>query len=268
MGVCGVCGVCAVRIVVRGAVFLLSLWCSPLRCCGAVLCPLCAVCLPCSLPCACPLLGCWLPLVFFVASLLFTALYPFLYSPFSLACTFSLLPPWCVSLSLSSPARLSLSLGPVRQREDGGMWAFGGWVWPPCDVGSTFLAAACSVARHITYLSSHLCLHVCARSSPFAPCHGVLMSLFPYPYLFVCCLSWRRCTPYAKGGVGGGPPSHSSPAPWLVPPLCWSRLFARVGGAWCVLYLHLHHGLVRADTSSFCSFRSLLLSCAERGTTW
>ena len=30
------------------------------------------------------------------------------------------------------------------------MWAFGGWVRTPC-----------SVARHITYLSSHLCLHVC-----------------------------------------------------------------------------------------------------------
>ena len=192
--VCAVC-VVSVRVVVRGAAFLLSLWCSPLRCCGAVLCPPCTVCLPCSLPCARPLLGCWLPLVSFVASSLFTALYPFLYSPFSLVCTFSLPWPWCVSLSLSSPARLSLSLGPVRQREDGGMWALNGWVRPPCDVGTTFVAAACSVARHITYLSSHLCLHVCARSSPFAPYHGVLMSHFPYPYLFVCCLSWRRCTP-------------------------------------------------------------------------
>ena len=36
VGVCCVCGVCAVRVVVRGAAFLLSLWCSPLRCFGAV----------------------------------------------------------------------------------------------------------------------------------------------------------------------------------------------------------------------------------------
>ena len=72
VGVCGVCGVCAVRVVVRDAAFLLSLWCSPLRCFGAVWCPPCAVCLPCSLLCARPLLGCWLPLVSFVASSLFT----------------------------------------------------------------------------------------------------------------------------------------------------------------------------------------------------
>ena len=36
--------------------------------CGVVF----AVCLPCPLPCARPLLGCWLPPVSFVASLLFT----------------------------------------------------------------------------------------------------------------------------------------------------------------------------------------------------
>ena len=71
VGVCGVCGVCAVRVVVRGAAFRLSLWCSPLRCFGAVLCPPCAVCLQCSLPCARPLLGCWLPPVSFVASSIF-----------------------------------------------------------------------------------------------------------------------------------------------------------------------------------------------------
>ena len=75
----------------------------------------------------------------------------------------------------------------------------------------------CSVAQHITYLSSHLCLRVCARSSPFAPYHGVLTSLSPYPYLFVCCLSWRRCTPYAKRGVGGGLLSYSSPCPLVCP---------------------------------------------------
>ena len=41
---------------------------SPVSRCGVVL----AVCLPCPLPCARPLLGCWLPPVSFVASLLFT----------------------------------------------------------------------------------------------------------------------------------------------------------------------------------------------------
>ena len=41
---------------------------SPVLRCGVVL----AVCLPCPLPCARPLLGCWLPPVSFVASLLFT----------------------------------------------------------------------------------------------------------------------------------------------------------------------------------------------------
>ena len=29
--------------------------------------------------------------------------------------------------------------------------------------------------RRITYVSSHLCLRVCTRSSPFAPYHGVLV---------------------------------------------------------------------------------------------
>ena len=66
--VCGVCGVCAVRVVVRGAAFLLSIWCSSLPCFGAVWCPPCAVCLPFPLPCARLLLGCWLPFVSFVAS--------------------------------------------------------------------------------------------------------------------------------------------------------------------------------------------------------
>ena len=41
---------------------------SPVLCCGVVL----AVCLPCLLPCARPLLGCWLPSVSFVVSSLFT----------------------------------------------------------------------------------------------------------------------------------------------------------------------------------------------------
>ena len=91
------------------------------------------------------------------------------------------------------------------------MWPFGGSLRSLCNVGTTFVAAACSIARHIAYLSSHLCLLLCVRPSPFAPYHGVLMSLSPYRYLFVCCLSWRRCTPYVKRGVGRGLPSYSSP---------------------------------------------------------
>ena len=83
------------------------------------------------------------------------------------------------------------------------MWVFGGSVRSSCNVGTMFVAAACFVARRITYLSFHLCLSVCALSSPFAPDHGVPVSFSPYPYLFVCCLSWRRCTPYARGGVRG-----------------------------------------------------------------
>ena len=80
-----------------------------------------------------------------------------------------------------------------------------------------------------TYLSSHLCLRVCARSSPFAPYHGVLMSLSPYPYLFVCCLSWRRCTPYAKGVCEGRGPSFYSPCSLVGPtPL----LVSVVGAGW------------------------------------
>ena len=64
--------------------------------------------------------------------------------------------------------------------------------------------------RCVTYLSAHLCLRVCARSSTFAPYHGVLM--FLSLYLFVCCLLWRQCTPYANGACeGGDPPSDSSP---------------------------------------------------------
>ena len=42
-------------------------------------------------------------------------------------------------------------------------------------VGTMFVAAALSIAPRITYLSSHLCLRVCALSSPFVPYHGVLV---------------------------------------------------------------------------------------------
>ena len=114
VGVCGVCGVCAVRVVVRGAAFLLSLWCSPLRCSGAVLCSPCACRAP--FPARVPCSAAGYPL--FLSWLRCSLPFPL---PFPLACTFSLPPLWCVSRSFSLPARRSLSLGPVRQRNDGGM---------------------------------------------------------------------------------------------------------------------------------------------------
>ena len=101
------------------------------------------------------------------------------------------------------------------------MWAFGGSVRSSCNVGTTFVAAL----RRITYLPSHLCLRVCARSSPVAPYDGVLMSLSPYPHLFVCCLSWRRCTPYARRGVRGLGPSFLLLS--LLP--AWSNTFVGLG---------------------------------------
>ena len=126
----------------------------------------------------------------------FVDLFPFLCSPFSLACTFSLRPPCCVSPSFSSPA-FSL-VAPCETKGRVGVCGPSS-----CIVGTTFVAAL----RRITYLSLHLCLCVCARSSPFLPYHGVLMSLFPYPHPFVCCLSWCRSTPYAKRDVRGWGPS-------------------------------------------------------------
>ena len=147
----------------------------------------------------------------------FVALFPFLCSPFSLACTFSLPPPWCVPLCFSSPA---FSL--VAPCEGKGMVGVCGP--SSCIVNTTFVAAS----RRITYLPSHLCLQVCARSSPFVPYHGVLMSFFPYPPPFVCCLSWCRCTLYAKETcVGGGPLSYSSPCSLVGP----TPSLVSVGGA-------------------------------------
>ena len=139
LATCCACGCGCVRCVwclcgaCRGA------WCclspvplvppSPVLRCGVVL----AVCLPCPLPCARPLLGCWIPPVSFLASWLFTlsstlrwlALLPGMHfftasalvcvSVFFLACF----------LGPGSGPLLSLLLGPVRQGEDGGVWAFG-----------------------------------------------------------------------------------------------------------------------------------------------
>ena len=104
LGVCGVCGVCAVRVMVRGAALLLSLWCSPLRCPGAVLCSPCVCRAP--FPARAPCLAAGYPL--FLSWLCCSLPFPL---PFSLACTFSLAPLWCVSRSFSLLARRSLSLG-------------------------------------------------------------------------------------------------------------------------------------------------------------
>ena len=122
------CGAC------RGA------WCclSPvplvpsLRCLVAVLCSPCACRAP--FPARVPCSAAWFPL--FLPWLRRPLPFPLLSvgSPSSLACPFSLPPPWCMSRSFSLPARLSLLLGPVRQRKDGGMWAFGGLVRSPCNI--------------------------------------------------------------------------------------------------------------------------------------
>ena len=94
---CGACGGARCRFSLVPLVLP-----SPVLRCGVVL----AVCLPSPPPCARPLLGCWLPPVSFVASLLF--IFPL---PFYLACTFSLPPLWCVFRSFSLLACCSLSLG-------------------------------------------------------------------------------------------------------------------------------------------------------------
>ena len=100
LGVCGVCGVCAVRVVVRGAALSLVLRCSPLRCLGAVLCSPCARRVPSSVCAPCSFAG--YPL--FLSRLRCSLPFPLL---LSLACTFSLPPLCCVSLSFSLSARAS-----------------------------------------------------------------------------------------------------------------------------------------------------------------
>ena len=101
------------------------------------------------------------------------------------------------------------------------MCAFGGLVRSSCNVGTMFIAATCLVARRITYLSLHLCLRVCARSSPCAPYHGVVMCLpvpIPFRVLLVVAPLYSVCK---RACEGGGPPSYSpcslvGPTPLLV----------------------------------------------------
>ena len=100
LGVCGVCGACAVRVVVRGAALSLVPRCSPLRCLGAVLCSPCARRVPSSVCAPCSFAG--FPL--FLSRLRCSLPFPL---PLSLACTFSLPPLCCVSLSFFLSARAS-----------------------------------------------------------------------------------------------------------------------------------------------------------------
>ena len=131
VGVCGVCGDCAVRAVVRGVALCLSLWCPPVRCFVAVLCSPCACRAPFAARVPCWAAGYLLFLSWFRRSLPFPL--RSVGSPFSLACTFPLPPPWCVSRSFSLPAFLvpvpgSSSFSPVGSCETGeGMGCVGLW---------------------------------------------------------------------------------------------------------------------------------------------
>ena len=110
VGVCGVCGACAVRAVVLGVAHRLSLWCPPLWCFVAVLCSPCAcrAPLPARIPCSS---ADYLPFLLWLRGCLPFPL-PSIGSPSSLACTFSLPPPWCVSRSFPLPASFAPVLGP------------------------------------------------------------------------------------------------------------------------------------------------------------
>ena len=60
----------------------------------------------------------------------------------------------------------------------------------------------CDVAAY--NIPAFALVSTCVRTLlPLVPYHGLLMSLFPYRHPFVCCLSWCRCTPYAKKDVRG-----------------------------------------------------------------
>ena len=175
-----VCGVRAVRVVVRGAALLLSLWCSPLRCLGAVF--VLAVCLPCPLPCARPLLGCWLPPVSFVASLLFTPsstllpgthFFPALSQRLRFGACLGLLPCRLVVLS-----HWAFSSGPAKRKD-----AHGRAVAGVLSRHGTLLLPSCGgVICHLLMLRS------CAPLSYFLPCcacYGVFyrasFDVGPYP---------------------------------------------------------------------------------------
>ena len=124
VGVCGVCGACAVRAVVLGVALRLSLWCPPLWCFVAALCSPCACCAPSPARVPCSSAG-YLP---FLSGLRRSLPFPLpsVGSPSSLACTFSLPPPWCVSRSFPLPASLAPVLGPSSFSPVGSYEAEGG----------------------------------------------------------------------------------------------------------------------------------------------
>ena len=184
-GVCAVCGVCAVRAVVCGAALRLSLWCPPLRYFVAVLCSPCACRAPFAARVPCSAAGYPLCLSWFPRSLPFPILS--VGSPFSLACTFFLLPPSCVSRSFSLPASLvpvpgSSSFSPVWSCETGEGWGCVGLrAAARYGYNVTYLrlslyayvgviTVAFSVAWRVTYLCLHFCLHALHPS-----CHTMVL---------------------------------------------------------------------------------------------
>ena len=122
--VCGVCGACAMRAVVLGVALRLSLWCPPPWCFNAVLCSPCACRAPFPARVPCSSAG-YLPFLSWLRGCLPFPL-PSVGSPSSLVCTFSLLPPWCVSRSFPLPASLAPVLGPSSSSPVGSCETEGG----------------------------------------------------------------------------------------------------------------------------------------------
>ena len=240
VAVCSVCGVCAVRAVVRGAVLCLSPWCPPLRCLVAVLCSSCAC--PAPFPARVPRLsaGYLLSLSWFRRSLPFPLLS--VWPPSSLACTFSLPPPWCLSRSISLPASLvsvpgSSSFCPARSCETGdglgcGLLGSGTALSGRVGVGSalhtslvTFvrcLSRLCAAVWHVTYLHLSLLTHVlscfacCGGGTPVVPSYHV-----------ACPWRWRSCLACGVLLVRAGPSFPVCAACWggCGSPVCvWAYL--------------------------------------------
>ena len=190
VGVCGVCGACAVfvcsrlrcsavRAVVRGAVLRLLL-CAPLS--GALL-----------WCCACRVHAVTLSprasLTRLLATLLFFSLlrrsFPFpllpVGPPASLACTFPLPPPWCLSLSFSLPTSLvpllrSTSFCPAGscETEEGCGCGLSG----SCTVRYAGNGTRCHLLQAFggEHGSEHLFGYLCSLSFPFV-CRGVACNI-------------------------------------------------------------------------------------------
>ena len=150
LGVCGVCGVCAMRVVVRGAALLLSLWCSPLRCLGAVLRSPCACRAPFPVRAPCSAAGYPLFLYWLRCSLPF--LYPSpwhaLFPCLRFGACLGLFP--CRLIVLS---RWAFSFEPAKRKDANGRAAAGHFVAPwhlvSAILGRSFSPAA---VRYVTCL--------------------------------------------------------------------------------------------------------------------